>query len=85
MEEVIKILGSLNEWIMWSNLTAIIVMGWYIQGVYREIETINKRINKINNKFDRLTGKVVQMAKRVYGKKDNLFNTDEVEQSSTES
>jgi len=78
MEEYIKILGSLNEWIMWSNLTAIIVMGWYIQGVYREIETINKRINKINNKFDRLTGKVVQMAKRVYGKKDNLFNTDEV-------
>lgn len=68
MEEVIKIVGSLNEWLSWTNLVVIVVLGWYIQGLYREVGTINERLLKCSNKSDRIAEKLVKLAKSVHGR-----------------
>jgi hypothetical protein len=68
MEEVINILGSLNTWLSYANLAAIIVLYRVIERVNSRIDEVNTRISQGERSIDRVAGQVVSMARRVHMK-----------------
>jgi len=69
MEEVINILGSLNQWLMWANLAAICVLGWSIQRLAQKVQSIEHDIDYIDRGVERQSTIIAKMGKRVYGRK----------------
>lgn len=69
MQEVINILGSLNEWLMWANLAAICMLGWSIQRLAQKIQSIDHDIDYLDRGVERISDVVAKMGKQVYGKK----------------
>ena len=72
MQEVINILGSLNAWLMWGNLAAIIVLSYTLRALVARIDRLDDRISRGEKGLDRVAGGLASMAKRVYGKGKKL-------------
>jgi hypothetical protein len=69
MQEVINILGSLNTWLPYANIIAIVMLSWGIQGIASKIQSIEYRIQGVERGLERQSGALAKMAKRVYSKK----------------
>tara|TARA_R110000744_G_C19062418_1_gene529116 strand:- start:133 stop:393 length:261 start_codon:yes stop_codon:yes gene_type:complete len=68
MEEVINILGSLNTWLPYANLMAILMIYWGIQSIASRIESIESRIEGVERGLERQAGVLAKLGKRVYSK-----------------
>tara|TARA_R110001592_G_scaffold345427_1_gene637281 strand:+ start:198 stop:404 length:207 start_codon:yes stop_codon:yes gene_type:complete len=64
MEEVINILGSLNSWLPWANLLAIVMLRWSIQIQGKQIQSIEHDIDYLDRGVERLSGVIAKLMRR---------------------
>tara|TARA_R110001592_G_C12801560_1_gene717023 strand:+ start:226 stop:435 length:210 start_codon:yes stop_codon:yes gene_type:complete len=63
MEEVINILGSLNQWLPWANLLAICMVGMHIQSIGSKTRSIEHDIDYLDRGVERISGVLAKLMK----------------------
>ena len=71
MQEVINILGSLNQYLPWANLVVLVCIARYIEGAYSRILYLQMEIQDLEQVNIRLSEAIAQLAREQVASKQS--------------